>query len=140
MKAVKLFSLLAIVIGLMTACSEQKVQNTEVASVLNDGTVEVFYFHNARRCATCEAVEAESKAALQDMYGSDVKLWVFGLEDKEGADKAKELDVSGQTLLVVSGSTQIDLTNEAFMYARTNPEKLKQTLKDNIDPLIKEQP
>ncbi len=136
MKAIKYFSLLGLVLGMMMACSEQKVQNTEVASALNDGSVEVFYFHNARRCATCEAVEVESKAALTEMYGEDVKLLVFSLDDTEGANKAEQLDVSGQTLLVVSGSTKIDLTNEAFIYARTNPEKLKQALKENIDPLL----
>lgn len=136
MKAIKYFSLLAIVLGLMTACSEQKVKNTEVVSVENDGPVEVLYFHNARRCATCQAVETVSKAALQEMYGNDVKLLVYNLEDTEGAKKAEQLDVSGQTLLVVSGSNKIDLTNEAFMYARTNPEKLKEALKENIDPLL----
>lgn len=136
MKAIKYFSLFALVLGIMTACSEQKIQNAEADSALNDGSVEVFYFHNARRCATCEAVETEAKAALTEMYGEDVKLLVFSLEDPEGVNWAEQLDVSGQTLLVVSGSTIIDLTNEAFMYARTNPEKLKQALKENIDPLL----
>lgn len=136
MKATKLLSVLVLLLGMMTACSEQKVQNTEVATIENDGSVEVYYFHNARRCATCEAVEAQSKAALQEMYGNDIELSVFNLEDKEGADKAEALDISGQTLLVVSGSNRIDITNEAFLYARTNPEKFKQTLKENIDPLL----
>ncbi len=136
MKAAKLLSAWMLLLGMMAACSEQKVQNTEVVTIENEGSVEVYYFHNARRCATCEAVEAQSKTALQEMYGNDVKMFVFDLEDKEGAGKAEALDVSGQTLLVVSGSTKIDLTNEAFLYARTNPEKLKQTLKENIDPLL----
>ena len=136
MKTAKLLSALVLLFAMMTACSEQKVQNTEVATIENDGSVEVVYFHNARRCATCEAVEAQSKAALQEMYGNDVKLSVYNLEDKEGAGKAEALDVSGQTLLVISGSTKIDITNEAFLYARTNPEKFKETLKENIDPLL----
>lgn len=136
MKTAKLLSALVLLFAMMTACSEQKVQNTEVATIENDGSVEVYYFHNARRCATCEAVEAQSKAALQEMYGNDVKLSVYNLEDKEGAGKAEALEVSGQTLLVISGSTKIDITNEAFLYARTNPEKFKQTLKENIDPLL----
>ncbi|MDY0343636.1 MAG: nitrophenyl compound nitroreductase subunit ArsF family protein [Lentimicrobium sp.] len=136
MKVAKLLSAWMLLLGMMAACSEQKVQNTEVVTIENEGSVEVYYFHNARRCATCEAVEAQSKTALQEMYGNDVKMFVFDLEDKEGAGKAEALDVSGQTLLVVSGSTKIDLTNEAFLYARTNPEKLKQTLKENIDPLL----
>ena len=136
MKTAKLLSALVLLFAMMTACSEQKVQNTEVATIENDGSVEVVYFHNARRCATCEAVEAQSKAALQEMYGNDVKLSVYNLEDKEGAGIAEALDVSGQTLLVISGSTKIDITNEAFLYARTNPEKFKETLKENIDPLL----
>ena len=136
MKTAKLLSALVLLFAMMTACSEQKVQNTEVATIENDGSVEVYYFHNARRCATCEAVEAQSKAALQEMYGNDVKLSVYNLEDKEGAGIAEALDVSGQTLLVISGSTKIDITNEAFLYARTNPEKFKETLKENIDPLL----
>lgn len=136
MKAANILILLVLVLGLGTACSGQKGQNTDETVLQKGDPVEVYYFHNARRCATCQAVEAESKAALQEMYGNDVKFLVYSLEDAEGTKKAKELDVSGQTLLVVSGKTKINLTNEGFMYARTNPEKLKQALKKNIDPLF----
>jgi len=50
--------------------------------------------------------------------------------------KAEELGVSGQTLLIVSGDIKINITNEAFMYARSKPEKLKQVIKEKIDPLL----
>ena len=49
---------------------------------------------------------------------------------------AGELGVSGQTLLIVSGETRINITNEGFMNARSNPEKLKQIMKEKIDPLL----
>jgi len=44
--------------------------------------------------------------------------------------------VEGQSLLIISGNKQIDLTDKAFMYAKGNPEKFKQELKKTIDPII----
>ena len=46
------------------------------------------------------------------------------------------MDVSGQTLLIVSGDTKINITNEGFMNAHSNPEKLKQIIKEKIDLLL----
>lgn len=98
--------------------------------------VEVYYFHNTRRCATCKAVERESKKALKELYGEQVAFSAYNLEEAEGEEKANELGVSGQTLLIVSGDTKINITNEGFMNARNNPKKLKQIIKDKIDPLL----
>jgi hypothetical protein len=47
------------------------------------------------------------------------------------------LGVSGQTLLLVKGSKQVNLTNEAFLYAVTNPEKYKAIIKEKVDELLK---
>ena len=60
----------------------------------------------------------------------------YNLEEKDGKEKAGELGVSGQTLLIVSGETRINVTNEGFLNARSNPEKFKQILKEKIDPLL----
>ena len=49
---------------------------------------------------------------------------------------AGELGVSGQTLLIVSGDTRINITNEGFLNARSDPGKLKQIMKEKIDPLL----
>jgi hypothetical protein len=38
-------------------------------------------------------------------------------------------------LLVVKGDTKIELTAQGFMYARTDPEKFRQIMKEKIQPL-----
>lgn len=136
MKTIKIISLLFVIAGLSMSCSGQ-TSNNENVSVKKAGDVQVYYFHNERRCATCKAVEAESKKAVEELYGDKVPFAAYNLEATDGEQKAEELGVSGQTLLIVSGDTKIDLTNEGFMNARNNPEKLKQIFKDKIDPMIK---
>jgi len=46
------------------------------------------------------------------------------------------LEISGQTLLLIAGETRINHTNEGFMQVGTNPDKLKQIIKEKIDPLL----
>ena len=85
---------------------------------------------------TCQAVEEVSKASVAELYGETVKFTGYNLDEPEAAKKAEELEISGQTLLIVSGDTKINITNDGFMYARNNPDKLKQIIKGNIDPLL----
>ena len=49
---------------------------------------------------------------------------------------AQALKVSGQTLLLVKGEHQVNLTNEGFMNARTNPTKFHEILRTQIDNLL----
>jgi len=37
--------------------------------------------------------------------------------------------------LVVKGNKKVNLTNEGFMYARTNPKKFKSIIKEKVDKL-----
>jgi len=46
------------------------------------------------------------------------------------------LGVSGQCLLFVKGDEKIDLTSDGFMYARSNPEKLEEKIKETITNLM----
>ncbi len=125
-----------ILLGLSISCNaqpEKKASKSELAAAEN---VEVFYFHNSRRCATCMAVEEESKDIINELYKDKVAFSAYNLEENDGKERAGELGVSGQTLLIVSGETRINITNEGFINARSNPEKLKQIIKDKIDPLL----
>ena len=84
----------------------------------------------------CLAVETESKDIVEELYNDKVAFSAYNLEEKDGKALAGELGVSGQTLLIVSGEARINITNEGFMNARSNPEKLKQIMKEKIDPLL----
>ncbi len=107
----------------------------ETTSVKKTDDVQVYYFHYARRCVTCKMVESESKKTIEELYGDKVSFAAYNLQDDKGEQKANELGISGQTLLIVSGETKINITFEGFMHAK-NPEKYKQIIKDKIDPLM----
>jgi hypothetical protein len=97
--------------------------------------IEAYYFHNTARCVTCKAVESEAKANLENLYGKMVVFQSLDLEDTANKAISEKLNISGQTLLIVKGDKQINLTNEGFMYARTNPAKFKSILKKKVDAL-----
>lgn len=136
MRTVYLYIVLGLVLGLSTSCSAQPEKATSSPVVSVDQEVEVFYFHYTRRCATCQAVETVSGEAIAELFGERVPFKEYNLEDAEGKQKATDLGVSGQTLLIVSEDKKINITNEGFMYARSNPDKLKQVISDNITPLL----
>jgi hypothetical protein len=98
--------------------------------------IEAYYFHNKTRCNTCKTVEAEAKADLKELYGDKVTFQTLNLEEKSTEPIAHKLKVSGQTLLVVKGDKQVNLTNEGFLYAVTDPDKFKKIIKEKVDPLV----
>lgn len=136
MKTLNLLLFVALLLTINVSCLAQSNKNEDNTSVSKSKDVEVFYFHYTRRCATCNAVEKVSKEAVSEFYGDRVSFVDFNLDETDGETKARELDVSGQTLLIVAGKSRINITNEGFMNARTNPDKLKQIIKEIIDPLL----
>ncbi len=70
------------------------------------------------------------------MKAGTIKFTSLNLEEEEGKKMAQSLHVSGQTLLIIKGEAQVNLTNEGFMNARTNPEKFHEILTTEIDKLL----
>jgi len=113
------------------------------ASILTNAAtkVEVYYFHYSRRCATCNAVEEVSKKTIIESFASQFKKHEItfksvNLDEKSSALLAKKCKAEGQSLLIISNGKRIDLTEKAFMYARSNPDKLKAEVKKTIDALL----
>jgi hypothetical protein len=132
------FALLLILGGI--SCNAQGSKKLE-AKVVASSQIEVYYFHFTRRCMTCNAVETESKKAVEAMYPKLVKsgkitFKAINLDDTSSKAAAEKCRAEGQSLLVIGGGKRIDLTSQGFMYAISNPEKLKAELKKAIDPLI----
>lgn len=125
------FALLGMMAGLSMKAQTAKNETTAPAAT----QIEAYYFHNTARCETCRTVEAEAKADLLNLYGDQVTFKALNLEDDAAKPIAKKLDVSGQTLLVVKGNKKVNLTNEGFLYARTNPQKFKALIKKKVDAL-----
>lgn len=116
---------------------------TLLFTTLYAGTkVEVYYFHYSRRCVTCQAVETESKKIVEQLYAQQiktgkVKFIAVNLDEKGSLALAKKCKAEGQALLVISNNNRIELTEQGFMYARSQPEKLKEAIRKAIDPLLK---
>ncbi|MCK5839237.1 MAG: hypothetical protein KAG99_05280, partial [Bacteroidales bacterium] len=103
-----------------------KNQGSEGSTITNQ-KIEVYYFHNTRRCATCQAVEDVTRSSLKELYPEMMndKQIVFvslNIEDETNEMLAEKFQVSGQSLLFITENETVDLTNKAFMYARTNPD------------------
>ncbi|MFA9389121.1 MAG: nitrophenyl compound nitroreductase subunit ArsF family protein [Prolixibacteraceae bacterium] len=101
-----------------------------------DTSVKAYYFHATRRCATCQAVEEVTKEALKKYYGEKVSFESINNEEDAKNPMIAKYKISGQTLIIIKGDQVTNLTNEAFMYARTQPEKLKAKIKATIDPIL----
>ena len=118
----------------------QNNNNTE-KSQFGSEKIKVYYFHNERRCATCQAVEEVTKKSLKELYPVMIKSGKIVFQSLDIAKKnnqilVKKYKISGQTLLFVSNSKNVNLTNDAFMYARTKPDKLKTKIQKTVDKLM----
>lgn len=136
MKTIKSLIILAFTITMHISCTSQtKKSNVETQTIKTDD-ISVYYFHYTRRCATCNAVENISKSTIQDLYGDKVTFSSYNLDEDSGKDKGEELEIGGQTLMIIAGNAKIDLTNEAFLFAKSQPDELKKIIKENIDGII----
>lgn len=114
--------------GEKTDCNTQKVGETEVKA---------YYFHATRRCATCEAVEKTTRETLKDTYGDKVSFVSINREEDENKAMVEKYKINAQTLIFVKGDDVVDLTANAFLNARTNPEKLEKKIKSTVDKMLK---
>jgi hypothetical protein len=144
MKKVILLISLMCVMGIYTSNAQcciktALVQNLEEAQIEKqnekDFKVEAYYFHFARRCVTCQAVERVSDETLQELYGKKIQLKRVSLDEKAGQELAKKLGVEGQSLLFVNGTKKVDITFDGFMYAQSDPDKLKGKIKATVESL-----
>jgi hypothetical protein len=141
MKRITSLFFLLMFVGIGTSyaqcCAAAKAVKEPCSAALNEACAEadevkVYYFHATRRCATCNAVENVTKEALKETYGDKVKFVSVNRDENINKELVGKYKVSGQTLLIVKGNKEVNLTNDAFMYARTSPDKLKEKLKEAI--------
>ena len=106
------------------------------------GKIEVYYFHFTARCITCKAVEAQTQENLTALFPDLIKqgklsFQSVNLDDVSSEKIANKLQVDSQSLLIVKGQSKKDLTNDGFLYAKSNPEKFKAILKNQIEAFLK---
>lgn len=144
LKAMKnVLLILTLCVG-MVACSGGKTKSVAENQQTKKDVVEVLYFHGAQRCATCMAIEKNTKELLEAAYAEQLKSGklVFSSVDitKEEA-LAERYEVSWSSLILVdydkSGKERAtNLTEFAFGNARTAPDKFKQGLSARITEML----
>ena len=97
--------------------------------------VKAYYFHSTRRCATCLAVEDVTVKTIKEKFEGKIPFQSIDIEADENNPLIAKYKISGQTLLIIKGDKVVDLTNEAFINARTSPEKLEAKIKKTIDSM-----
>jgi len=112
-----------------------------IVSIQAVSKVEVYYFHYTRRCETCQAVESETLKSVKQLFPEQFKKGLItfksvNLDEKKNKTLANQCKAEGQALLVISNNKRTDLTEQGFMYAKDQPDKLKAGLKKVIDPLF----
>ena len=133
----QIISILTIVLLSLAGCSAPQAAPLEAPT--GDG-VQVFYFHGKQRCATCNAIEQRATEVVNTLCDSTLTLTVVDLSTAEGAAVAANFEVASSALVLCQWRNSqpvqhVDLTNMAFASARSNPDKFKQSLTDEIRKL-----
>ena len=137
----KLLLISSVLITLVGISCNARTNQKPAPTVSNNGEVEVFYFHMTTRCVTCKTVEAEAQKNVEMLYADQVKagrisFTAINLDEATGKSLGEKLGVNSQTLLIVKGDQKINITNEGFLYAVSQPQKFAEVMKSKIDPLL----
>ena len=84
------------------------------------------------------AIEKHTRKVLkEDLFASEMnkkQLEFKSLNSENSVHKklVKEFGISGSALIVIKKGEKVDLTNQAFLYARTQHEKFKEILRETL--------
>ena len=139
----KTFITAIITLIVVTSCGNASNNKTAEKNPVKDGTLEVLYFHNAKRCATCIAIENGTKELLQSTFREQVQdstiiFRTISIQDNE--DLCAKYQISWSSLMLVDhedGKESVkNLTDFAFAKARTSPEVFKNELSAQITKML----
>lgn len=134
--------MIALCVG-MAACGNGNASNESKEQVKKDA-VEVLYFHSKQRCATCVAIEKNTKELLETTFANKLRSGevVFKAVDiNEEEELADKYEVSWSSLVIVdydkNGKEEAtNLTEFAFANARSNPDTFKKGVADQINTML----
>ena len=148
MKKILIISFVFVTLSTLFACNSSETKNTDTqntTSVKKDSitanTIQVYYFHGSIRCHTCVSVDENTHQYIKDLFPvkldkGDIIFKSINIDKDERPDLVKKYQIYGQTLLFIKGDKVINLTDDAFKYVSTNPEKWKQIVEDITNDLI----
>lgn len=126
-------SVIVTIMLLFTACNSygQSTKKTVAKPVTN--TIQVIQFHSEHRCMTCNLIEKLTRETLQKYPAIPFSL--VNVDDKKNAKIAEQFEATGTALFLYNPKTgkKKDLTDFAFMNAKSNSKKFKDGLEKEIN-------
>ncbi len=133
--------LLIIAMSCVALISCSNGEKPKEAITTEKGVVQVLYFHGPQRCATCIAVEEQTRKELEadfknEMENGKITMSSIDFLSDSGEALAEKYEISFSSLILDKDGKVIDLTDMAFTYAKTQPEVFKKQLKQEIVKLL----
>lgn len=142
----KLLVLLTLTLGLV-ACGNGNAKSKKSAAPENTkDRTEVLYFHGKQRCATCMAIEQNTRAVVEEQFADELKngtlvFRIIDISEPENEAIADKYEVTWSSLIVSrwqgGKESAENLTEYAFANARTAPETFREGLAAKIRELQK---
>lgn len=129
----------------MAACGNSNAKNESIAEKqVKKDIVEVLYFHGKQRCATCIAIEKNTKDLLETIFADKLKsgkLVFKSVDITEEETLADKYEVSWSSLIIVdynkNGKEYAEnMTEFAFGNARSNPDNFKEGVAEQINTML----
>lgn len=108
--------------------------------------IEVLYFHGKQRCVTCNAIEKLTKEVLDKNFAQQLKdgkvvFKIIDISKKENKEITEKYEVTWSSLFVNKWKDGKDapdnMTDFAFSYAKSSPDKFKEGLIKKITETLK---
>lgn len=119
----------------LSTCAQTDSPKT-VSTAESDG-IEVLYFHGKQRCATCIAIEKQTKQAVEELSDNRLTMRTIDISKKENESIVEKYEVAWSSLIVVKDGNVLNLTELGFSLARNNPDGFRERLKSEIKQLLK---
>ena len=133
----------ALLIGLVSCGSGENTTNAKSPA---NGRVEIIYFHGKQRCATCMAIEKNTREVINSLFTNELKngkvvFKIVDISTPEGEKIADKYEVTWSSLFVNQWKdgkeTRNNMTEFGFGNARKNPDTFKKGLADKIRQSLK---
>lgn len=126
------------------ACSNGKKKSETNSQTNPKDVVEVLYFHASQRCATCIAIEKNSRELLEAYFSEQLKsgkLVFKSIDLTEEEALADKYEVTWSSLVVIDydkeGNEKAEnMTEFAFGNVRNAPDKFKAELAEQITDML----
>jgi hypothetical protein len=126
-------TVLATFMLLFVSCNSNGQNPKTETSKTAVSTIQVLQFHSEHRCVTCNLIEKLTRETLKKYPAISFSL--VNVDDNKNEKMAAQFEATGTALFLYNPKTgkKKDLTDFAFMNAKSNPEEFKKGIEKEIN-------